>query len=68
MTDLDVALFLIKAASVTESAERVVTEGIRTHPELPWGIAANGLADEDSNYTFAVHAVKAAATEGADTS
>lgn len=65
MTDLDVAMFLIKAASVADGgclycAQRVVSEGIRTRPNLPWGIAAKGLVADDPNYVFAIHAVEAA--------
>lgn len=63
MTDLDVAILLIKAASVADGgcghcAEEVLDEAMKLAPSLPWKMAAVGLAKESDNFEFALLATE----------
>lgn len=65
MTDMDVAILLIKAASVADGgcahcAEGVLDAAIKMRPELPWRMAAKGLAEDNDDYDFALWATDAA--------
>lgn len=54
MTDLDTAILVIKAACGTDEPDSVLEEGMLLAPHLPWMMAALGLAENDSNYEWAV--------------
>lgn len=61
MTDLDVAVLLIKTAFTVEAcAVEILDEAMRLAPDLPWRLAARGLAENDDSYSAAMAFVEAA--------
>lgn len=62
MTDLDIAVLVIKAASVARAdygcdscSMQVLEEAMRLRPHLPWDLAAKGLAEENEfDFGFAL--------------